>query len=69
MIANLRRQLDANAQATKLVTPVPPPLNVMVIDTDPTRAWLAVFGLLALSAMVLACSAYSARHTEISYGE
>jgi len=49
--------------------PVPPPLNVMVIDTDPTPAWLAVFGLLALSAMVLAYSAYSARHTEISYGE
>ena len=49
--------------------PLPPPLNAMVIDADPTPAWLAVFGLLALSAMVLAYSAYSARQTEISYGE
>jgi ABC-type transport system involved in multi-copper enzyme maturation permease subunit len=49
--------------------PVPPPFNVMVIDTDPTPAWLAIFGLIALSAMVLAYSAISARNTEISYGE
>lgn len=49
--------------------PVPPPFNVMVIEANPTPAWLAIFGLLALSAMVLFYSAHSARHTEISYGE
>ena len=49
--------------------PLPPPLNAMVIDADPTPAWLAVFGLMALSTMVLAYSAWSSRHTEISYGD
>ena len=49
--------------------PVPPPFNVMVIEANPTPAWLAIFGLVALSAMVLFYSAYSARQTEISYGE
>lgn len=49
--------------------PVPPPFNVMVIEANPTPAWLAIFGLVALSAMVLFYSAHSARHTEISYGE
>ncbi len=49
--------------------PVPPPFNVMVIDADPTPAWLAIFGLLLLSLTVLAYSAISARQTEISYGE
>ena len=49
--------------------PVPPPFNVMVIEANPTPAWLAIFGLIALSAMVLFYSAHSAKHTEISYGE
>jgi ABC-type transport system involved in multi-copper enzyme maturation permease subunit len=49
--------------------PVPPPFNIMVIDADPTPAWLAIFGLLLLSLTVLAYSAISARQTEISYGE
>lgn len=49
--------------------PVPPPFNVMVIDADPTPAWLAIFGLVLLSLTVLAYSAISARQTEISYGE
>jgi ABC-type transport system involved in multi-copper enzyme maturation permease subunit len=49
--------------------PIPPPLSVMVIDADPTPAWLAIFGLVLLSAMILAYSAVSARQTEISYGE
>ena len=49
--------------------PVPPPFNVMVIDADPTPAWLAIFGLLLLSLTVLAYSAISARQTEISYAE
>ena len=49
--------------------PVPPPFNVMVIDADPTPAWLAILGLVLLSLTVLAYSAISARQTEISYGE
>ncbi len=49
--------------------PVPPPFNVMVVDADPTPAWLAVPGLLLLSLILLAYSAISARQTEISYGE
>lgn len=49
--------------------PVPPPLNLMVIAADPTPAWLAVGGLLAVSALLLAYTALSARTAEISYGE
>ena len=43
--------------------PVPPPFSVMVIDADPTPAWLAVPGLLALSLILLAYTALSARQT------
>jgi hypothetical protein len=49
--------------------PVPPPFSVMVIEADPTPAWIAVFGLLALSLILLAYTAFSARQTEINYGE
>ena len=49
--------------------PVPPPFSVMVIDADPTPAWIAVFGLLAVSLILLAYTAISARQTEINYGE
>jgi ABC-type transport system involved in multi-copper enzyme maturation permease subunit len=49
--------------------PVPPPLNLMVVAADPTPAWLAVGGLLAVSALLLAYTALSARTAEISYGE
>jgi len=49
--------------------PVPPPFSVMVIDADPTPAWIAVFGLLAVSLILLAYTAVSARQTEINYGE
>jgi ABC-type transport system involved in multi-copper enzyme maturation permease subunit len=49
--------------------PVPGPLAVMVIVSDPTPAWLAVPGLVALALVVLAYAALTARHTEISYGE
>ena len=49
--------------------PVPPPFNIMVIDADPTPAWLAIPGLLVLSMIVLAYTAVSARQTEINYGE
>ena len=49
--------------------PVPPPFNVMVIDADPTPFWIAVPGLLALAAILLAYTAISARRAEINYGE
>jgi ABC-type transport system involved in multi-copper enzyme maturation permease subunit len=49
--------------------PVPPPFNVMVIDTDPTPFWVAVPGLLMVTAILLVYSAISARQTEINYGE
>jgi len=49
--------------------PVPAPLSVMVIDADPTPAWIAVPGLLAVSLIVLIYAAISARQSEISYGE
>jgi ABC-type transport system involved in multi-copper enzyme maturation permease subunit len=49
--------------------PVPPPLNVMVVDADPTPFWVAVPGLLMVSLILLVYSAISARSTEISYGE
>jgi ABC-type transport system involved in multi-copper enzyme maturation permease subunit len=49
--------------------PVPPPLNTMVIETDPTPFWIAVPGLLLLSAILLAYSGLAARQTEINYGE
>jgi ABC-type transport system involved in multi-copper enzyme maturation permease subunit len=47
----------------------PPPFSVLVVDIDPTPAWLAVPGLLLVSLAVLAYAAYSARRAEISYGE
>jgi ABC-type transport system involved in multi-copper enzyme maturation permease subunit len=49
--------------------PVPPPFNVMVIAADPSPAWLAIGGLLAVSALLLGYTALSARTAEISYGE
>jgi hypothetical protein len=49
--------------------PVPPPLNVMVVDTDATPTWIAIFGLLAVTLLLLGYSALTARDGEISYGE
>lgn len=49
--------------------PVPPPFNVMVVDSEPTAFWVAVPGLLAISLIFLMYAAVSARTTEISYGE
>ncbi len=48
---------------------VPPPLSLLVTDTDPAPAWLAVPGLLIVSAIVLVYAARSARRAEISYSE
>jgi hypothetical protein len=52
-----------------LSVPVPPPLSVLVTETDPTPAWLAVPGLLIVALVVLTYAAVSARRAEISYGE
>jgi len=48
---------------------VPPPLSVLVTDTNPAPAWIAVPGLLLVSTLVLAYAAYSARRAEINYSE
>jgi hypothetical protein len=48
---------------------VPPPLSVLVTDTDPASPWIAVPGLLAVATLVLAYAAITARKGEISYGE
>ncbi len=48
---------------------VPPPLSVLVTDTNPAPAWIAVPGLLLVSTLVLAYAAHSARRAEINYGE
>lgn len=48
---------------------VPPPLNLLVTDTDPASAWFAVPGLLVVALLVLGYAAISARRLEISYGE
>jgi ABC-type transport system involved in multi-copper enzyme maturation permease subunit len=49
--------------------PVPPPFNLMVIAADPSPAWLAIGGLLAVSVLLLGYTAVSARTAEIGYGE
>lgn len=49
--------------------PIPPPFNVMVIDADPAPFWVAVPGLLAVTLILLAYAALSARSTEIGYTE
>jgi ABC-type transport system involved in multi-copper enzyme maturation permease subunit len=49
--------------------PVPPPLSLMVIESDPTPAWIAVPGILAVTLIILAYTAITARDTEIGYGE
>jgi ABC-type Na+ efflux pump permease subunit len=49
--------------------PVQPPFSVLVVETDPTPAWVAVPGLLAVTAILLVYAAISSRQTEINYGE
>ena len=49
--------------------PVPPPFSVMVVESDPSPLWIAVPGLLLVTAVLLVYSAIAARHTEINYGE
>ena len=49
--------------------PVPPPLNAMVIESDPTPFWVAVPGLLAVALILLVYSGLTARQAEINYSE
>jgi hypothetical protein len=56
-------------ESVPVEVPVPPPLNVMVIEADPTPFWIAVPGLIVLSAILLVYSGISARQTEINYGD
>lgn len=49
--------------------PVPPPFSVLAVETDPAPLWVAVPGLLAVTAILLIYSAVSARQAEINYGE
>jgi ABC-type transport system involved in cytochrome c biogenesis permease component len=46
-----------------------PPFSVLLTDTDPTPAWLAIPGLLVVTCAVLAYTAWSARRAEISYSD
>ena len=49
--------------------PAEPPFSLMVIETDPASAWVAIPGLLAVAALLLIYAGISARQAEISYGE
>jgi hypothetical protein len=49
--------------------PVPGPLAIMVIVSEPTPAWLAITGLIAVAALVLVYAGLTARRSEISYSE
>jgi ABC-type transport system involved in multi-copper enzyme maturation permease subunit len=59
----------------KSLCPVQVPIHhnnlaaMLVVSTDPTPAWLAIPGLLAVSLLVLAIAALRVRRVEISYGE
>lgn len=50
---------------------IPPdgPLALIAVVTDPTPAWLAIPGLLAVSALVLVYASVKARGLEVSYSE
>lgn len=49
--------------------PAPPPLSVLAIQADPLPAWLTIPGVLVVAAMLLVFAGFSARQTEINYGE
>jgi hypothetical protein len=50
-------------------TQAPPLISVLVVDTDPTPAGIAIPGLLLVALAVLTYAAISSRRAEISYGE
>jgi ABC-type transport system involved in multi-copper enzyme maturation permease subunit len=49
--------------------PIDGPLAVIAVVTEPTPAWLAIPGLLLVSALVLGYAAMQARKLEVSYSE
>jgi ABC-type transport system involved in multi-copper enzyme maturation permease subunit len=49
--------------------PAEGPLAILATMTEPTPAWLAIPGLLVVSALVLAYAAIKARKLEVSYSE
>ena len=49
--------------------PTDGPLAILATLTDPTPAWLAIPGLLIVSALVLAYAATKSRALEVSYSE
>jgi ABC-type transport system involved in multi-copper enzyme maturation permease subunit len=49
--------------------PADGPLAILATMTEPTPAWLAIPGLLVVSALVLAYAATKARKLEVSYSE
>jgi ABC-type transport system involved in multi-copper enzyme maturation permease subunit len=49
--------------------PVSGPLAIMVMVSEPTPAWLAVTGMLAVAALLLVYAGLAARRSEISYSE
>lgn len=53
--------------------PVPPPprgpLAILAATPDPAPAWLAIAGLLAVAAAMVALAAFKARRLEVSYAE
>jgi len=53
----------------RVPTEAPPLISVLVVDTDPTPAGIAIPGLLLVALAVLTYAALLARRTEISYGE
>jgi ABC-type transport system involved in multi-copper enzyme maturation permease subunit len=50
------------------LVPVPVSEGPFAVVAEPTPAWLATIGLLAVTALVLAGAGYRVRHTEIRYG-
>ena len=48
---------------------IPPPLSVLVVDSDPIPGSIAVPGLLVVACALLAYAATKARTLEINYGE
>jgi ABC-type transport system involved in multi-copper enzyme maturation permease subunit len=49
--------------------PIDGPLAVIAVVAEPTPAWLAIPGLLVVSALVLGYAAMQARKMEVSYSE
>jgi ABC-type transport system involved in multi-copper enzyme maturation permease subunit len=49
--------------------PLPGPLSILALEADPVPAWLAIPGLIVVSALVLYLASRRARNFQISYSE